>query len=84
MFQTISSYGGGQTARSMSGVPSRPVDDTHLVSMGPMDPGASVKDRSLRMEGGRPEVSLPPDASNTLFVEGLPSDCTRREVSRIL
>ncbi|KAJ6359441.1 hypothetical protein OIU76_001050 [Salix suchowensis] len=80
---TISSYGGGQTARAMSGVPSRPVDDTHLVSMGPMEPGASVKDRSLRMESGRPEVSLPPDASSTLFVEGLPSDCTRREVSHI-
>ncbi|KAG5233678.1 RNA-binding protein [Salix suchowensis] len=68
------------TARAMSGVPS---DDTHLVSMGPMEPGASVKDRSLRMESGRPEVSLPPDASSTLFVEGLPSDCTRREVSHI-
>ncbi|KAB5531596.1 hypothetical protein DKX38_018266 [Salix brachista] len=81
---TISSYGGGQTVRAMSGVPSRPIDDTHLVSMGAMDSGASVKDRSLRMESGRPEVSLPPDASSTLFVEGLPSDCTRREVSRIL
>lgn len=37
------------------------------------------------MAGGRPELpSLPPDASSTLFVEGLPSNCTRREVSRIL
>jgi len=84
MFQTVSSYGGGQSARAMSGVPSHPVDDTRMVSMGPMDPGASVKDRSLRMGSGRSEVSLPPDASSTLFVEGLPSDCTRREVSRIL
>ncbi|KAL3574753.1 hypothetical protein D5086_022854 [Populus alba] len=80
---TISSYGGGQSARAMSGVPSHPVDDTRMVSMGPMDPGASVKDRSLRMGSGRSEVSLPPDASSTLFVEGLPSDCTRREVSHI-
>ncbi|XP_061956349.1 RNA-binding protein 1-like isoform X1 [Populus nigra] len=80
---TVSSYGGGQSARAMSGVPSHPVDDTRMVSMGPMDPGASVKDRSLRMGSGRSEVSLPPDASSTLFVEGLPSDCTRREVSHI-
>lgn len=31
-----------------------------------------------------PMNPLPPDASNTLYVEGLPSDITRREVSRIL
>ncbi|KAK6786183.1 hypothetical protein RDI58_014708 [Solanum bulbocastanum] len=36
------------------------------------------------MVGGRPEATLPPDASSTLFVEDLPEDCTRREVSRIL
>lgn len=33
---------------------------------------------------GRELLRLPPDASNTLFVEGLPSNCSRREVSRIL
>ncbi|KAB5524074.1 hypothetical protein DKX38_021823 [Salix brachista] len=80
---TISSYSGGQTARAISGVPVRPVDDPRMVSMGPMDPGTSVKDRSMRTGSGRSEVSLPPDASSTLFVEGLPSDCTRREVSHI-
>lgn len=32
----------------------------------------------------RETIPLPPDASNTLYVEGLPSDITRREVSRIL
>jgi hypothetical protein len=26
---------------------------------------------------------LPPDASSTLFVDGLPQDCTRREAARI-
>ncbi|KAJ6294803.1 hypothetical protein OIU76_022812 [Salix suchowensis] len=80
---TISSYSGGQSARAISGVPVRPVDDPRMVSMGPMDPGTSVKDRSMRTGSGRSEVSLPPDASSTLFVEGLPSDCTRREVSHI-
>lgn len=36
---------------------------------------------------GRPSrelLRLPPDASNTLYVEGLPSNCSRREVARIL
>nr|CAB3481644.1 unnamed protein product [Digitaria exilis] len=32
--------------------------------------------------GGRPEPPLPPDASSTLYIEGLPANCTRREVSR--
>eukprot|EP00262_Sarcandra_glabra_P009268 TRINITY_DN2337_c2_g1_i1.p1 TRINITY_DN2337_c2_g1~~TRINITY_DN2337_c2_g1_i1.p1 ORF type:complete len:252 (-),score=36.99 TRINITY_DN2337_c2_g1_i1:348-1103(-) len=30
-----------------------------------------------------PEMPLPPDASNTLFVEGLPPDSTKREVAHI-
>lgn len=29
-------------------------------------------------------VNLPPDATNTLYVEGFPPDCSRREVARIL
>ncbi|OVA06896.1 RNA recognition motif domain [Macleaya cordata] len=32
---------------------------------------------------GREVLPLPPDASNTLFVEGLSPDCTRREVAHI-
>ncbi|KAJ4829170.1 hypothetical protein Tsubulata_007031 [Turnera subulata] len=80
----ISPYSGGQSARPMSGgVPSRPVDDPRMVGIGSMDSGAGVKDRTMRMGSGRPDVSLPPDASSTLFVEGLPPDCTRREVSHI-
>lgn len=82
MYQQISSYSGGQSARHMSGgMSSRPVDDPRIVGM---DPGTSAKDRALGLGGGRPEVPLPPDASSTLFVEGLPSDCSRREVARIL
>lgn len=34
--------------------------------------------------GRRPDPPLPPDASSTLYIEGLPANCTRREVSRIL
>ncbi|KAF1884714.1 hypothetical protein Lal_00028600, partial [Lupinus albus] len=33
---------------------------------------------------GPETVPLPPDASNTLYVEGLPSDCTKRDAARIL
>lgn len=32
----------------------------------------------------RGTLPLPRDASNTIYIEGLPSDCTKREVARIL
>ncbi|KAL8095698.1 RNA-binding protein 1-like isoform X2 [Apium graveolens] len=32
---------------------------------------------------GRPETNLPRDASKTLFVKGLPTNCSRREVAHI-
>lgn len=85
MFQQVSSFGSGQPPRPLTGgVPGRAVDDPRLVGMGGIDPGTAVKDRALGFAGGRPEVPLPPDASSTLFVEGLPANCTRREVARIL
>ncbi|KAL1187930.1 Nuclear speckle RNA-binding protein A [Cardamine amara subsp. amara] len=40
------------------------------------DPPESVGRRN------REPLPLPPDASNTLYVEGLPSNCSRREVAR--
>ncbi|XP_042503783.1 RNA-binding protein 1-like [Macadamia integrifolia] len=80
----MSSYGGGESGRPMSGgITSRPVDDPRMMAVGGMDPGMAVKSRNMGFGGGRPEMPLPPDASNTLFVEGLPADCTRREVSHI-
>lgn len=60
------------------GMNSHPVEDRRILNVAGMD------SRSVGYGGGRPELSLPPDASNTLFVEGLPANCTRREVSRIL
>lgn len=75
------SYGGGESGRPMTGgFTSHPVDDPRMMAT---DPRVPVKDRALGFGGGRPEVSLPSDASNTLFVEGLPANCTRREVSHI-
>ncbi|CAA7013485.1 unnamed protein product [Microthlaspi erraticum] len=41
------------------------------------DPPESVERRN------REPLPLPPDASNTLYVEGLPSNCSRREVAHI-
>ncbi|XVE64446.1 hypothetical protein DITRI_Ditri07aG0101400 [Diplodiscus trichospermus] len=80
----LASYSGSQSARPMSsGVLGHSVDDLRVVGFGSVDPGQTIKDRTLGFGGGRPEPPLPSDASSTLFVEGLPSDCTRREVSHI-
>ncbi|PSS32976.1 RNA-binding protein [Actinidia chinensis var. chinensis] len=80
----LSSYGGGDSARPLSGgLSGRPVDDPRIMGIGGPDPAMAAKGRSLGMGGGRPELPLPHDATNTLFVEGLPSNCTRREVSHI-
>lgn len=61
------------------------VDDPRALGIVGSNPAAAAaaKNRSLGV-GGRAEIPLPPDASSTLFVEGLPANCTRREVSRIL
>ncbi|KAF7816663.1 RNA-binding protein 1-like isoform X3 [Senna tora] len=83
----VSSYGAGagQSTRTIGGVLSnRPVDDSYVHSIGGVDPATTAKDKTLGLSGGRAERLLPPDATNTLFVEGLPPNCTRREVARIL
>lgn len=74
-----------------------PVDDRRMMGVGGMDgrtvgygggrpepPLGGMDSRTVGYGSGRPEPPLPQDASNTLFVEGLPANCTRREVSRIL
>lgn len=62
----------------MGGNAGYPVDDR------PMMPARGMESRNAGYGGGMPEPPLPPDASNTLFIEGVPTGCTRREVSRIL
>lgn len=64
-----------EPARPISG--GRPVDDPRIQ----VHPG--MDSRVMGYGGGRMEAPLPPDASNTLFVEGLPANCTRREASHI-
>ncbi|KAF3671885.1 putative U1 small nuclear ribonucleoprotein A-like isoform X2 [Capsicum annuum] len=80
----IPSHVAGESARSMnSGISGHPIEVPRVMGIGGSDPLA-FKSRNIGMPGSRPEVTLPTDASSTLFVEGLPADCTRREVSRIL
>lgn len=62
---------------------SLPIDDPRIMGLRGSDP-AVTKRQSLGVGGGRPDNPLPPDASKTLFVEGLPANCSRREVARIL
>ncbi|ERN13345.1 hypothetical protein AMTRI_Chr09g21630 [Amborella trichopoda] len=75
--------GGGMTRPVTGGMPGLPVEDPVMMGVPNMDPSLGAKGRSMPFGGGRPEMMLPPDASNTLFVEGLPSNCTRREVAHI-
>jgi hypothetical protein len=60
----------------MGGMGGYPVDDRRMIGVGMDSRGMGY--------GARPEPPLPADASSTLYVEGLPANCTRREVSRIL
>ncbi|GFY83410.1 RNA-binding (RRM/RBD/RNP motifs) family protein [Actinidia rufa] len=79
----ISSYGGGDSARPLGGgLSGHSVDDPRIMGIGVSDPAVTEKSRSMGLGSARPERPLPPDASSTLFVEGLPANCTRREVSR--
>lgn len=59
-------------------------DDLPMAGVAGLGPMTPMAEGTLPFEGWKAEVPLPPDASNTLFVEGLPPKCTRREVSRIL
>lgn len=86
VLQQIQSYGAGSGpgpgAESIrpaaGGNAGYPVEDR------PMMAGGGMEARNIGFGGGMPEPPLPPDASNTLFIEGIPTDCARREVSRIL
>ncbi|KAK6786797.1 hypothetical protein RDI58_015322 [Solanum bulbocastanum] len=60
----ISSHVASESARSMhSGISGHPIDDPRVMGIGGSDPLA-FKSRKVGMVGGRPEATLPPDASN--------------------
>ncbi|KAG8381108.1 hypothetical protein BUALT_Bualt06G0088100 [Buddleja alternifolia] len=66
--QQISSYGGepGRPMSSGLAVHHHHLDDPRIIAMGGSDPSMTAKGRSMGV-GGHPEISLPPDASSTLF-----------------
>ncbi|TVU04710.1 hypothetical protein EJB05_47841 [Eragrostis curvula] len=65
---------GGMAGGMGAGMAGYPVDDRRMMGVVGMD------GRGMGY-GARPEPPLPPDASSTLYIEGLPANCTRREVS---
>ncbi|KAK6940017.1 RNA recognition motif domain [Dillenia turbinata] len=90
-----SSYGVG-LERAVAGLSSAPINSASL--LGPSRHGAAASDLAPNGRGmgyrdqlpvepvARPvreTVPLPPDASSTIYVEGLPPDSTRREVAHI-
>ncbi|KAL5231813.1 hypothetical protein ABZP36_030589 [Zizania latifolia] len=71
------SVAANETNRAVvGGMSGYPVDDRRMIGVVGMD------SRGMGY-GARPEPPLPPDASSTLYIEGLPANCTRREVSHI-
>ncbi|CAL5344184.1 unnamed protein product [Camellia sinensis] len=82
IYQQISLYGGGGSARPLTGgLSGHPIDDPRMIGIGGSDPVVTTKSHSIGLGGGRP---LPPDASSTLFVEGLPANCTRYKEVRLV
>ncbi|XP_027773749.1 RNA-binding protein 1-like [Solanum pennellii] len=58
--------------------------DTNTVQLEVMSPDLSPVFAEIPLnEYEAPEDMLPPNASSTLYVEGLPEDCTTREVAHI-
>lgn len=89
----IGGTGSGRAFRG--GISSLPTSDNAVLSRrGDVVPDLVRNGRSIGLvdqlpvdeiaRPGREIAPLPPDASNTLYVEGLPPDSTRREVARIL
>ncbi|KAG6391530.1 hypothetical protein SASPL_149286 [Salvia splendens] len=70
---------GGQTGRpATAGLDDlHDIDDLRLMQSGPE---AAARSRLMGV-GGRPEISLPPDTSSLFFMDGLPANFTRTEVS---
>ncbi|KAL3735512.1 hypothetical protein ACJRO7_024609 [Eucalyptus globulus] len=90
-----SAYGSVGMVRTIGGgMPGAPIADPSMMSRpGPIAPEMAPNGRNAGFGGphpmeamgrpGRETVPLPPDASSTLYVEGLPPDSTKREVAHI-
>ncbi|XP_020234494.1 RNA-binding protein 2 isoform X1 [Cajanus cajan] len=88
-----SAIGGVGLARGVGGLPSHSLTDPAVMGHPGGGPDLARNGRNVNYGGQLPvdaasrpgpeTVPLPPDASSTLYVEGLPSDSTRREVAHI-
>ena len=46
IFQQVSSYGSGQSTRTIGGrIPNRAIDDSHVANIGGVDRGTNAKDK---------------------------------------
>ncbi|XP_004496491.1 RNA-binding protein 2-like [Cicer arietinum] len=85
--------GGVGLARGVGGMPGHSLGDPTVMQHPGGGPDLARNGRNANFGGQLPinaisrpgpeTIPLPPDASSTLYVEGLPSDCTRREVAHI-
>ncbi|KAL3504415.1 hypothetical protein ACH5RR_034256 [Cinchona calisaya] len=88
-----SNYGGGGLRAVAGGMPALPIHDSVAsVRPGIVGPDLAPNRRRMGFSGQLPveeiprpreTLPLPPDASSTLYIEGLPSDSTKREVAHI-
>ncbi|ESW15515.1 hypothetical protein PHAVU_007G078500 [Phaseolus vulgaris] len=88
-----SAIGGVGLARSVGGLPGHSLSDPSVMGHPGGGHDLARNGRNVNYGGQLPvdtasmpgpeTVPLPPDASSTLYVEGLPSDSTRREVAHI-
>lgn len=79
----MGTFGAANPVHGLTGaLPVRPVDDSRALGVGVMDSRPGAYGGVRRSEAPLPPP-LPQDATNTLFVDGLPADCSRREVSHI-
>ena len=89
-----SAIGAVGLARGIGGLSGHSLTDPSLMGHPGGGPDLARNGRNVSYGGQLPvnaasrpgpeTVPLPPDASSTVYVEGLPSDSTRREVARIL
>ncbi|XP_026398465.1 RNA-binding protein 1-like [Papaver somniferum] len=87
-YKQAPSFSGEESGRSLGdgGMLGHQMDDPRMLGLRrfPLLPGmVPPKSRYMGLPSIKQEIPLLLDASNTLFVEGFPAFCTRREVSHI-
>ncbi|KAL6005504.1 hypothetical protein ACLOJK_006071 [Asimina triloba] len=90
--EASSNFGGTGLSRGIGGMPGLSIGDpARMGGPGSVGPDVASNVRNTGYGGQVPldplgrsthEMHLPPDASCTLFIEGLPPDSTQREVAR--